>query len=492
MSDASVSVSDDVLTVVKALKEASLNLPKNANNVETLVQGLRRLQSEEFDQSSGKLKDPKLRRKLTSLWNLVSQLEPQVERARKLTNRRGWKYYFSRAKGKVLGNDITNVASKMQSELQLWLDQQNMEHLMQVLESGQVGEEEKIGALREFEARVKDGYNPELQDLILSTRVFYYLSSLLKAGTGVSVGVQKEAAFALSALVNFNKDVFVSQILMLGVVESLLAMVTDGSDDLSVVAVNVLGGLIAAGKGAVVDEIHAKHGVKKIVMLLEDEYEEMRVAAMECVFEMAYHGRKEVVVVMLELDVVKMLAELQQSEAGGDLIDLPTSITHSIDSSRKDLSSCESTHVFPSDTARDGATNSPDNTGIALHQNDSSECLDKGMDVQLFEDYAGCKNIATSSPPNSRKSSPKSTDSSQGFLEASKARDDSYSVVEEYWQKHPFASAVSRFAIQLEIGQGLRQREKRALKQEIVRRVREAIPSDADAATILAEVLWGP
>jgi len=157
------SVSDDVLTVVKALKEASLNLPKNTNNVEMLVQGLKRLQSKEFNYSSGKLMDPKLRRKLTSLYNLVSHLEPQVERVRKLTSRRGLRYYLSRAKGKVLGNDITNVANNMQSELQLWLDRQNMEHLVQVLESGQGGEEEKIEALREFEARVKDGYNPELQ-----------------------------------------------------------------------------------------------------------------------------------------------------------------------------------------------------------------------------------------------------------------------------------------------------------------------------------------
>lgn len=489
MSEASISLSDDVLTVVKALKEASLDLPKNTNNVEMLVQGLKRLQSDEFNDSSGKLKDPNLRRKLTSLCNLVSQLEPQVERARKLTRRRGLRYYLSRAKGKVLGNDITNVAINMQSELQLWLDRQNMEHLVQVLESEHGGEEEKIEALREFEDRVKDGYNPELQDMILSARVFQHLSSLLRPGARVGLRVQKEAAFALSALVHFNKNVFVSQILMLGVVESLLGMVTDGSNELSVVAVTILGSLIAAGKGAVVDEIHAMRGVKQIVMLLEDEYEEMRVAAMECVFEMAYYGRKEVVEVMLEGDVVKKLAELQQSEAGGDLVDLPASFTYSIDSSRKDSSSRKSTQVLPRDTARDAATNLPDDSGISLHQKDSNECLDKAMEVQELED---CKNDATSSPLNSRKSSLKSTDSSQGSLEAPKAADESSSVAEEYWQKHPFASAVARFAIQLEIGQGLRQREKRALKQEIIRRVREAIPSDAEVATILAEVLWGP
>lgn len=54
-----------------------------------------------------------------------------------------------------------------------------------------------------------------------------------------------------------------------------------------------------------------------------------------------------------------------------------------------------------------------------------------------------------------------------------------------------FASCVARFAVQLEVGEGLRQREKRSFKGEILVRVREACVSDAEAATIVAEVLWG-
>lgn len=60
-----------------------------------------------------------------------------------------------------------------------------------------------------------------------------------------------------------------------------------------------------------------------------------------------------------------------------------------------------------------------------------------------------------------------------------------------FLEKHPFASCVARFAVQLEVGEGLRQREKRAFKQEILKRVKEASVSDAEAATIIAEVLWG-
>ncbi|XP_028778247.1 uncharacterized protein LOC114734771 [Neltuma alba] len=60
-----------------------------------------------------------------------------------------------------------------------------------------------------------------------------------------------------------------------------------------------------------------------------------------------------------------------------------------------------------------------------------------------------------------------------------------------FLQNHPFASCVARFAVQLEVGEGLRQRERRAFKQEILTRVREASVSDAESATIIAEVLWG-
>ncbi|KAJ6794861.1 putative basic proline-rich protein-like [Iris pallida] len=55
----------------------------------------------------------------------------------------------------------------------------------------------------------------------------------------------------------------------------------------------------------------------------------------------------------------------------------------------------------------------------------------------------------------------------------------------------PFASCVSRFAIQMEVGEGLRQREKREVKLEVLRRVREAAASEAEVGTLMAEVLWG-
>ncbi|KAH9291760.1 hypothetical protein KI387_043054 [Taxus chinensis] len=462
-------VSEDVLSMVKALKEASYDLPKNAKNVENMVEALKRMEKSK----SGALKEPKLRRKLVSLCNLM---EPQLERARKLANRRGLKYYISRAKGKVLGNDISNVAVTMESEIQSWLDRQNMEHLVKLLDSQGCKEEELVEALGGFEARVKQGYNPELQDVILSLRVFDSLTCLLSRPLPLSWSprVQKEAAFALAALVHFNKDVFVSQIIMSGVVDSLLSTVAidcdlsigDADSDLSIAAVSVIGSLVAAGKGAVVDEIHGRGGVKKMVGLLEDKREEMRLVAMECVFEMAYYGRKEAIEAMLEEDVVGKLAHLQHSQAGGDLIDLPMHFP------RKDSSSSTSSSL-----SLHQVSNSHPLTCITSPQKDPEECLGKLMEDES-ENGGNSMQASTS----------QRTESS---LESGN-EEHHYSAVEEYWQEHPFASAVSRFAIQLEIGQGLRQREKRALKQEILKQVRKAVPSDAEVATIFAEVLWGP
>lgn len=60
-----------------------------------------------------------------------------------------------------------------------------------------------------------------------------------------------------------------------------------------------------------------------------------------------------------------------------------------------------------------------------------------------------------------------------------------------FMEGHPLASCVARFWVQLEVGEGLRQREKRALKLEVLRRSKEAAGSDAVGATIVAEVLWG-
>ncbi|URE41265.1 hypothetical protein MUK42_15427 [Musa troglodytarum] len=61
----------------------------------------------------------------------------------------------------------------------------------------------------------------------------------------------------------------------------------------------------------------------------------------------------------------------------------------------------------------------------------------------------------------------------------------------QFLDARPFASCVALWAVQVEVGEGLRQREKREIKREVVARVKEAAATEAEAATVLAEVLWG-
>ncbi|KAK8491366.1 hypothetical protein V6N11_061530 [Hibiscus sabdariffa] len=62
---------------------------------------------------------------------------------------------------------------------------------------------------------------------------------------------------------------------------------------------------------------------------------------------------------------------------------------------------------------------------------------------------------------------------------------------EGYVENCPFEACVARFAVQLESGEMLSKKEKTEFKLEILRRVREASVSEAEIASIVAEVLWG-
>ncbi|CAI9758928.1 unnamed protein product [Fraxinus pennsylvanica] len=58
-------------------------------------------------------------------------------------------------------------------------------------------------------------------------------------------------------------------------------------------------------------------------------------------------------------------------------------------------------------------------------------------------------------------------------------------------ESNQFAGCVVKFTIEMENGEGLRQRERRNFKQEILEKLKEGCVSEAEAATIAAEVLWG-
>lgn len=259
----------------------------------------------------------------------------------------------------------------------------------------------------QFKTRITQGFNRELQDLILKSKVFDALELILFESR-VSKKVRESAAFAVAELIRFNKDVFVGQVLMGQTIRSLISLSSYSS-------LKVLCSLIKSIKSPLVDEIESNNEIPKIICLLSSEDHSVLTAAMDCVLEIGYYGRKEAIEAMLNEGLIKKLVELQRGEMGGDLIDLGRF---------------------------------EEREEIVVNMVGGVEKEERGRRER-----------------NNRET--------------------------RYLESHPLASCVARFAVQLEVGEGLRQREKRAFKQEILKGVREACGCDAKAATIIAEVLWG-
>ncbi|KAK6941708.1 hypothetical protein RJ641_027085 [Dillenia turbinata] len=302
-------------------------------------------------------------------------------------------------------HEISKIAGEIESEIQAWIDRESIENLLRVLQESN-NDDEKTHQLALFEKRVSQGFNRDLQDLVLKSKVFNQLELIL-CNFDFSKKLREQAALAISALIKFNKDVFVGQVLMGQTIKALISFSSCSS-------IKVLCSLIKSIKSPLVDEIESNGDIRKVINLLDSYDLQIRVLAFDCVLEIGYFGRKEAVEAMLKEGLIEKLVEMQRSNLGGDLIE----------------------------------------TGRAY-------VVEEGQQ----EDIIRVGGVDRETKRESRE---------RRFLE-----------------RHPFASCVARFAVQLEVGEGLRQREKRAFKQEILVRVREASVTDAEAATILAEVLWG-
>ncbi|KAJ7957685.1 Armadillo-like helical [Quillaja saponaria] len=367
--DPSKEDSPRVLKVLKALKQASHELQTHPSHKShecnsTAIKALLELENESDTILS---KDPNLSalsQHLTDLKTLVESL--QKSRGHSLRS------FLSR---RVSTHSISRIAGSIESEIQAWIDRESVEKLTQTLEDPLRDEGKLVAMLIQFEDRVSQGFNRELQDLVLKSKLFSLLESVL-SNPNCSKRIREHSAFGIAALIQFNKDVFVGQVLMGPTVRVLIAMASTQS-------IEVLCSLIRSIKSPLVDEIESNGEIPKIISFLNWQDLQMRVLGMDCVLEIGYFGRKEAIEAMLKEDLIKKLVELQRSELGGDLID-----------------------------------------------------LGRHSEKENREASAG------------------------GFV----GRRES---------------------------EGLRQRERRALKPEIVKRVREASISDAEAATIVAEVLWG-
>ncbi|ERN18032.1 hypothetical protein AMTRI_Chr13g122350 [Amborella trichopoda] len=347
--------------VLNALKEASHAVQKNPFcDKDSAIKALLQLQNEDI---ASMFKDHKLLSLTDHLCNLKSLVH-------ELRESRGLRSYLKY-------REISRLAASIELVIQAWIDRKNLDKLTKTLQLQTLYQQIKL--LEAFESRLSQGFDGELQDSILRSGVFRVLESLL-CNPKLDIRVRDQAASAMAALVQFNKDVFVGEVMAGGYVVQALVSMT------SVKAIKVLSSLIMAIKSPFVDEIHYQGGIQRILGFLGDPNKEIRVSAMECAMEIAYYGRKEAIEALLKGGVVKRLVELQKSADDEEL---------------------------------------------------------KAMEME--------------------------------FAKREKA----------------FRGCVARFAIQMEVGQGLRQRERRSLKGEMLERVREVVESEAEAATIVAEILWG-
>ena len=394
-----------VLRVLELLKQASHDLKSNpsqriAESNSSAIKALLELENE----SDTILCHPNL----TQLSQHLSYLKTLVATPHK-TRDHSLRSFLSR---RVSTHRIARVAESIESELQAWIDRESIESLvirLQLLPSESPDSDEEAELthlLTQFRGRLSQGFNRELQDLVLKAGIFSELETIL-CNPDHSKKLREESAFTIEALIRFNKNVFVGQVLMGPTIKSLISMA-------SISSLEVLCSLIKSIKSPLVDEIESNDEILSIIKFLSSEDLAIRVLAFDCVLEIGYFGRKEAIEAMIKEELIQKLVGMQRSELGGDLIE---------------VGKCEEEEE--------------ENRG------------DREPEV--------------------------------GEREQGRHRGER----ERYLEKYPFASCVARFAVQLEVGEGLRQREKRAFKQEILKKVGEASLSDAEAATIQAEVLWG-
>ncbi|GAB2216143.1 hypothetical protein Droror1_Dr00023911 [Drosera rotundifolia] len=400
-----------ILIVLDLLKQASHSLHSNPttnpNSIISALLSLSSLLSNDHSHST-----------LSSLLKSLNQVSSKSD----LSSSFG----FGMRRGRRRLLEISNLAARIEAELQSWIDRYSLDALVKSLlgfgakskdsvdsvndsvadsvdsagdsigDSVVVDSSELTRLLTRLRERVDSGgFSRGLQDAVLRSRVLRELETVLCDGER-DVGLREQCGLVIESLVRFNKNVFVAEVRMGKTTRGLIELNTTES-------LRIVCSLIRLIKSPLVDEIEANNGIEMMIELLCSKRVEIRVSAMECVFEIGYFGRKEAIEAMMGEGLVEKLVELQRGELGGVLIEM----------------------------GRCGEGKSEDGGNVAVMSR------------------------------------------------------------EEYLKWRPFASCVARFAVMLEVGEGLRRREKRAFKLEMLKRVREASISDAEAATIVAEVLWG-
>ncbi|KAJ6331909.1 hypothetical protein OIU76_010312 [Salix suchowensis] len=298
-----------VLKVLEALKQASHDLqthpsPNSAESNSPSIKALLELETESDTILSNDPLLSTLSEHLASLKSLFDTLQKSCGH--------GLGSFLAR---RVSTQSISRVAGSIELEIQAWIDRECIDSLMKGLkEPLQIEEDELLSLLSQFEDRVLQGFNRELQDLVLKSKIFRLLERI-SCDPSCSRKVREQCAFVVSALMRFNKDVFVGQVLMGRMIHGVVSMVSWKS-------MKVLCSLIKSIKSPLVDEIESNGEIPKIICFLDYKDLHLRVVTLDCVLEIGYFGRREAIEAMLKEGLIKKLVELQRSELGGDLIDI--------------------------------------------------------------------------------------------------------------------------------------------------------------------------
>lgn len=382
--------------LLEALKDAAINLKPvpipfysttNFATIETILQLETQLNSLFSN-------DPIV----SSLLGLLTNLKTQFDELR-ISQGYSLRLFYHR---QIANYEVSKIATSIEAQVKSWIDQESIKRLVQVLLDYNEKEEKLCSALLRFRHRLSSGFDGNLQELILKSKLFPILESTM-CDSDCSKRVREQSARAIVSLVEFNKDVFVGQVLMGNTIEALVSMASCDT-------IQVLTSLIKLIKTPLVYEMEENDYIPKISSHLSSKDLSNQLVAMECVLELAYFARKEAIEAMLEEGLINKLLELQRLEIVGDSND-----------------EYESNH---------NGENKGIGTGISSEM--KNECTD--------------------------------------------------TVLTEYC---PFTSCVTRFVRKIEMGEGLEKEEKREMKLQILRTIREASGSELEATSIISDVLWG-
>ncbi|GAB4832788.1 hypothetical protein Ancab_006804 [Ancistrocladus abbreviatus] len=221
MEDAEKEESRQVLEVLELLKQASHDLHSNPSTEpsESNSSAIKALLELETESDSILSCDPNL----SQLSHHLSYLKALVESLQQ-TRGHGLRSFLRR---RASTHEIARIAGSIESEIQAWIDRESLENLVKSLHGYSSSPSnsdvaELIQLLTQFVDRVSQGFNRELQDLVLKSKVFSLLESVL-CNPNSSKKLREYSAFAIEALIRFNKNVFVGQVLMGPTIQALIS-----------------------------------------------------------------------------------------------------------------------------------------------------------------------------------------------------------------------------------------------------------------------------